>query len=116
MNVQIKEFVDRCGIMLEAQSGFRRDYSCSTALLKVTDDIFRATERGEVTALVLLEYSKAFDKINHNLLVVILNYLGFQRFASWCSTGIDIEAFAFLPLYITDSKLFKMLSSSFLCG
>jgi hypothetical protein len=77
LNSQMKEYVEQCSVLPATQSGFRRDYSCNTALIKVTDDIFQATERGELTTLVLLDYSKAFDKLNHTLMLAILKYLGF---------------------------------------
>ena len=74
---QTRIYVERYGILPQEQSGFRSDHSCATALLKVTDDILAAADRGVLTALILLDYSKAFDKINHGLLLAILGYLGF---------------------------------------
>lgn len=74
---QIRDHAERNGIFHSEQSGFRGNHSCATALLKVTDDILAAADRGELTALVLLDYSKAFDKLNHGMLLAILGYLGF---------------------------------------
>lgn len=76
---QIKNYVDKYNLLPSFQSGFRRDYSCATALLKVTDDILQAADRGELTTLVLLDYSKAFDRLNHQLLLAILQHLGFKN-------------------------------------
>ena len=36
-----------------------------------------ATDKNKLTALILLDYSKAFDRINHQLLLAILHYYGF---------------------------------------
>ena len=74
---QIQEYSLLNNLLPSAQSGFRKDHSCTTALLKVTDDILQAADRGELTALILLDYSKAFDKLDHQLLLAILKYLGF---------------------------------------
>lgn len=75
---QVRDYVVHHNILPAVQSGFRRGYSCATALLKVVDDILEASDRGDLTALVLLDYSKAFDSLNHDLLLSILNYLGFD--------------------------------------
>lgn len=63
----------------DMQSVFRQDYSCTTALLKVTVDIFEDTEQGKLTILVLLDYSKTFDKLNHTFLLSVLKYQGFNE-------------------------------------
>lgn len=78
---QIREHVLSCQILPAFQSGYRKDYSCTTALLKVTDDILEASDRGELTALILLDYSKAFDRLNHDLLLAVLAYVGFDESA-----------------------------------
>lgn len=61
------------------QSGFRPGHSCCGALLNVTDDIITACDNGCLTVLVLLDYSKAFDTINHEILLSILKYLGLDN-------------------------------------
>lgn len=78
---QIKGYINDKGILPETQSGFRKNHSCTTALTKVIDDTFTAVDRGELTALVLLDYSKAFDRINYKLLTAILKYIGFSQMA-----------------------------------
>jgi hypothetical protein len=44
------------------QSGFRRHHSTAAAVLKVTEDIRLSMEDGQVTVLLLLGFSQAFDK------------------------------------------------------
>lgn len=46
------------------------------------DDIVSAVDNNKITALVMLDYSKAFDKINHEILISILHYLGFDSNAT----------------------------------
>lgn len=97
------------GIIPSCQSGFRRGHSCETALLRLTDDIICATDQNKLTAVVLLDYSKAFDVVNHQMLLSILHFVGCSqsaikmfksfllnrsqcvRLAGKCSTSIPIH-------------------------
>lgn len=49
-------------------SGFRRGYSCATALLNIADNILRSTDNEKCIALILVDFSNAFDKVGHNVL------------------------------------------------
>ena len=61
--------------MLEPfQSAYRQSYSTETALLWVKTDILDAIDRKEVTCLVMLDLSTAFDTISHKLLINCLKY------------------------------------------
>lgn len=76
MFTQLNKFVLNNSIIPVTQSGFRARHDTTTALLHVCDDIFRSLDSGNVTALVLLDYSKAFDTLDHNLLLTKLKYFG----------------------------------------
>ena len=54
------------------KSGFRKHHSTETALLKVQNDILMSVDNKEVTLLVLLDLSAAFDTIEHPILLNIL--------------------------------------------
>jgi ribonuclease P/MRP protein subunit RPP40 len=60
------------------QSGFRGKHSTATALLKITDDIFSGIDASECILMVLLDFSKAFDTVNHKLLLTKLMAMGFN--------------------------------------
>ena len=60
------------------QSAYKQNHSTLTALLNITEDIYDALEDSEVTLLVLLDYSKAFDCANHRLILAKLKKLGFH--------------------------------------
>ena len=65
-------------IIPSVQCGFRKKFGTSVALASVTDDIIRACDKKMASILILLDFSKAFDRINHNLLVSKLKYYGFD--------------------------------------
>ena len=90
---QIIEYLHKKSLQDPKQSAYRKNHSTTTALLKITDDIYNALDDGELTLLVLLDYSKAFDTINHRILFAKLKALGFT-----------FDAISWVVGYLTDRK------------
>ena len=61
-------FLDAHKLIYEQQSGFRRHHSCQTSLTKMVDNWFTAMNNNEIVGTVLLDLSKAFDLVNHQIL------------------------------------------------
>ena len=62
-------------ILYDLQHGFREKRSCETQLVSLVEDLSRAMKDGKQTDLILLDFSKAFDKVNHaKLLYKLENY------------------------------------------
>ncbi len=66
---QLQSFVDANEICEVFQSGFKKHHSTESALLRVFNDIFLATDLGNFTILLLLDLTAAFDTIDHQILV-----------------------------------------------
>ena len=59
-------------LLPDFQSAYRKGYSTETSLMKMTNDIFWGMERKQVTAVIVLNMSAAFDTVDHDLLLDIL--------------------------------------------
>ena len=71
----LKQLLSHCSEnapLLSNQSAYRKYHSTETCPLKVQNDILLSMDRQEVTLLVLLDLSAAFDTIDHNLLLDLL--------------------------------------------
>lgn len=73
---QISNFVDVHGVIPDCQSGFRKNFSTSTSLVGILNDIRVNEENDRATCVALLDFSRAFDTINHSMLLAKLNYIG----------------------------------------
>ncbi|XP_072024985.1 uncharacterized protein [Amphiura filiformis] len=65
-----------CNILTEFQHGFRKSRSCESKLIITVDDIAHNLDSGLQTDLILLDFSKAFDKVSHLRLLHKLKYYG----------------------------------------
>ena len=67
------------------QSGFRRMYSTETALIKLVDELLFGLDNNHVCGMVLVDYRKAFDMVDHKLLLRKLELYGIaNRELAWC--------------------------------
>lgn len=78
---QLSSFLENIKALPSVQSGFRKGLSTCTALADVVDNVVAARDKGMCTALVLLDYSRAFDCINIPLLLSKLTFYGVDRSA-----------------------------------
>ena len=65
----LNEHLTRNDIVEPMQSAYRKAHSTETALVRIQNDILRATDNKEVTILHLLDLSAAFDTVNHAILI-----------------------------------------------
>ena len=63
------------------QCGFRKDFSTQQCLLTLLEKWKNAFDKGKMFGAVLTDLSKAFDCLNHELLIAMLNAYGFTLLA-----------------------------------
>ena len=69
---------DTHDILYPLQHGFRKFRSCESQLLEFIDDVTKNIENSLQTEILIMDFSKAFDKVSHNLLVHKLHHYGIQ--------------------------------------
>ena len=83
-------FLDKNQVLFNGQFGFRSNHSTLHAILLIADKIQKAIERKQYSCGIFLDLSKAFDTVNHTILIKKLEYYGIRgiakdRFCSYLS-------------------------------
>ncbi|KAF7247306.1 putative COX1/OXI3 intron 1 protein [Varanus komodoensis] len=76
--------LDREGRLTATQHGFRKNRSCQTNLVEFYDKVSRWLDGGDAADVVYLDFSKAFDKVPHDIIVEKLRSFGiYQSTVRW---------------------------------
>ena len=78
VNSQLRDFLVANNILTEEQSGFRAKHSASSTLLGVSDYILNNMSNGKVTGGIFVDLKKAFDTVDHCILLSKLCKLGIK--------------------------------------
>ena len=74
-------------------TGFRKSYGTQNSLVVMLEKWKRALDKGECISALFMDLSKAFDTINHDLLIVKPKAYGFSK-----------EALKLMKIYLRNKK------------
>ena len=87
---RLKTYIDKHVLLSDNQYGFRSNRSTSLALLELVEKITKSIDDGKYTIGIFIDIKKAFDTIDHNILLQKLHFLGVRGVAnSWLTSYLS---------------------------
>ena len=88
-------------VIYNLQFGFRQQHSTSHALINITENIRKALDDGNIGCGVFVDLQKAFDTVDHHILLAKLNHYGihgvpndwFKSYMSNCNQYVSINGY-----------------------
>ena len=81
-------------ILYRHQSGFRKNHLTDTSLAYLTNKILTGFDSGLLTGMIIIDLQKAFDTINHNILLRKMSALRFSdRSINWFQSYLSNRSF-----------------------
>ena len=91
---QIINFISENNILFELQSGFRQNHSTDFCLTYLNNKVIKGFDSGLFTGMILIDLQKAFDTIDHKILLEKMNYFGFsQQVIKWFRSYLSQRKF-----------------------
>lgn len=78
---RLLNFLDKNKVFYDKQFGFRAKHSTDHAILSIVDKIQTAIDNRDLSCGIFLDFSKAFDTVNHDILIKKLGYYGIRGIA-----------------------------------
>ena len=88
-------------VLRDTISSFRKGHSTNTVLMGLRDDLLRAMKKGEVTLMVLADFSEAFGTVNYKVLITKLSTLGFSKlFLRWLNSYLSDRSHSYRSMIV----------------
>ena len=91
---QMIDYLAQYNILYKYQSGFRTKHSTDLCLSYLNDKILKSFDNGLFTGMIVIDLQKAFDMIDHNILLEKLKAIGFcDDTVNWFHSYLTDRAF-----------------------
>ena len=87
------KYFESNNLINQKQHGFRKGFSTESAIANVLKKVYEGVNQKKVTAAIFFDYSKAFDCVDHGILLSKLNHLGVRG-----------KAYNLMESYLRDRK------------
>ena len=94
---RLYSFIQKYQLLYKYQFGFQKNYGTNTALIVLIDKIMNSLNNGENVLGLLLDFSKAFDCVNHDILI-----------RKMCNYGIRGVCLDWFKNYLSDRKQYVL--------
>ena len=102
-HTQLTEYIDDQDLFPSLQSGYRKNHSCETAIIKIYSDLLLAIDKQSHALLVLIDLSAAFDTINRRTLIKRLQNM----------YGIEGQVLAWITSYLSNRSFIVRVNDTF---
>ena len=72
VQIRLSEHLEENNLNIPYQSAYKKNFSTETLLIRVVNDLLIAADENKATVVMLLDLSAAFDTVDHNKLLHIL--------------------------------------------
>ena len=98
---RLLKFINKTNILYKYQYGFRKNHSTEHALIELVDQIRSSIGENKMTCGIFIDLSKAFDTVNHQILLHKLEHYGIR--------GKALELF---KSYLSNRKQYVQIDQS----
>ena len=98
---QLVNYLERCSIFYQYQFGFRKGHSTAQAIAEIADNLRKSIDNNLYTCGVFLDFSKAFDTVNHSILL--------KKIEQYRKRGIPLQLFT---SYLTNRQQYTVLGNT----
>ena len=99
---QMQTFLDSSSLLSDHQFGFRKNCNTTGAINYIIEKLYSNLDESLITHRIFLDYSKAFDTVDHSILLSKIQYYNFSS-----------QACLLIQSYLTDRQQFVQIDKTY---